>query len=224
MPEDLLLRVQKMDVAGGADRFPQLSAQLYNGAVQVPQPLLVGNLSFFQQEGIVADGLDLQKVIPGGDSAQLTPVLVVQHGPEQLSRRTGTTHNQPLPVGVDEAFGYDGIAGKVLQVGQGDQLVEIAQTSLVFRQQNHVTRPLAALDRRAQLKHRTVDLADALHLQVRQHPPKGHQHIPHHRGVITGPVVVEGRQTQVLRHNVQLVLAQAGQQILGQNQGINGRI
>ena len=35
------------------------------------------------------------------------------------------------------------------------------------------------------------------------------------------PVVVEGGQVQMLRHDVQLVLPQARQQVLGQNQGVD---
>ena len=48
------------------------------------------------------------------------------------------------------------------------------------------------------------------------------QHIGHSGRVIAGPVVVEGRQIQVLRHDVQLVLAQLRQQVLGQNQRVDG--
>ena len=109
-------------------------------------------------------------------------------------------------------------------MGQGDQLVEIAQTGLVLCQQNHVAWALAALHRRAQLEHCAVDLTDPLNFQVRQHPPEGNQHISHHRSVIAGPVMVEGGQTQVLRHNIQLVLAQIGQQVLSEDQRVNGRV
>ena len=41
--------------------------------------------------------------------------------------------------------------------------------------------------------------------------------------VVRRPVVVELRQTQGIGHNVQLELPQLGQQILGENQGIQVR-
>ena len=149
---------------------------------------------------------------------------MVQNGLEQLAGGTGAAHNQPLSVLVDEALGHDGEPVEVLQVGQGDELVEVAQTGLVFRQQDDVPRLLAALHRRAQLEHFPIDLIDALHAQVPQHPPEGHEHIPHHGGVVAGPVVVEGGQVQVLRHDVQFIFSQIWQQILRQNEGVDGGI
>ena len=50
---------------------------------------------------------------------------------------------------------------------------------------------------------------------------KGDQHIAHRGRVVTGPVVVEGGQIQVLRHDVQLELVQLRQQVLGQDQGVH---
>ena len=112
----------------------------------------------------------------------------------------------------------------MLQVGQGDELVKVAQTGLVFRQQDDVSRLLPALHRRTELEHFAVDLVNALHPQVPQHPPEGHEHIAHHGGIIAGAVVVEGGQFQVLRHDVQFVFSQIRQQILRQDQGVNGGI
>ena len=48
-----------------------------------------------------------------------------------------------------------------------------------------------------------------------EHFPERDQHIAHRGGIVAGPVVVEGGQVQMLRHNVQLVFAQARQQVLG---------
>ena len=57
---DLVLRVQEVDVPGGAHRLAQLLPQTDNGAVEVPQLLLVGGLPLPDHEGVVAQGLDLQ--------------------------------------------------------------------------------------------------------------------------------------------------------------------
>ena len=50
------------------------------------------------------------------------------------------------------------------------------------------------------------------------------QHIGHGGRVVAGPVVVEGRQLKVLGHDVQLILAQVGQQVLGQDQAVDGGV
>ena len=48
-----------------------------------------------------------------------------------------------------------------------------------------------------------------------EHFPERDQHVAHRGGVVTGPVVIEGGQVQMVRHNVQLVLAETWQQVLG---------
>ena len=77
-----------------------------------------------------------------------------------------------------------------------------------------------------QLLHLPVDLLQTGNSHLPPHSlKKGYQHIPHHPRVVRRPVVVEGGQIQMLRHDVQLILAQAWQQILRQNERINiGRL
>ena len=89
MPVDLVLRVQEVDVPGGAHRLAHLLPQADDGAVEVPQLLLTFHDSLAEHEHIVAQGLDLQVVVPGGDAFELIPVLSVHHRLEQLSRLTG---------------------------------------------------------------------------------------------------------------------------------------
>ena len=86
---DLVLRLLKVYVAGGADGLSQLLAQPDDGAVKLPQFLLRLDIAVAQHEHIVADGLDLQIVVERGDALQLRPVLVVRHSPEQLARLAG---------------------------------------------------------------------------------------------------------------------------------------
>ena len=54
-----------------------------------------------------------------------------------------------------------------------------------------------------------------------EHFPEGNQHVAHRGGIVAGPVVVEGGQIQMLRHNIQFVFGQLRQQVLGQNQGVH---
>ena len=114
----------------------------------------------------------------------------------------------------------------MLQVGQGDQLVQVAQAGLVFCQYDQVLGP--ALDLSAplppQLGHIGVDFRQVAQPHALHPSEEVGQHIGHRGRVVAGPVVVEGGQMQMLRHHVQLVPVQLGQKVLGQNQAVNGGI
>ena len=86
---NFVLRVQEVDVAGGTHRLAQLLSQPHYGAVEVPQLLFRAHHALAEHEHIVADGLDLQKVVPGGNALELLPVLVRCHRLEQLTRLAG---------------------------------------------------------------------------------------------------------------------------------------
>ena len=78
---------------------------------------------------------------------------------------------------------------------------------------------------RAQLEHFVVDLLQARHAALGEHGKEFCQHLRDRHGVVRRAVVVELRQLQMLRHDIQLILAQARQQILRQNERINiGRL
>ena len=89
MAVNLILRVQEVDVAGGTHGLAQLLPQPHHRAVEVPQLLFRAHHALAEHEHIVADGLDLQKVVPGGDALELLPVLVRRHRLEQLARLAG---------------------------------------------------------------------------------------------------------------------------------------
>ena len=122
---DLILRVQEVDVSGGAHRLAQLLPQPHHRAVEIPQLLLGADHALAEHEHIVADGLDLQKVVPGGNTLEFLPVLVRRHRLKEFACLAGRANDKPLPVLVDHRLGHDGVALEVLQVGQGDELVEV---------------------------------------------------------------------------------------------------
>ena len=66
--------------------------------VQVPQPLLVRHPAVAGQEGVVGDGLDLQKVVHLGHLGQRFLRFPLEHALEQLPRLAGGTHDKPLAV------------------------------------------------------------------------------------------------------------------------------
>jgi len=82
MAIDLVLRLLKMHVAGGADGLMQLLPQPDDGAIILPQLLLRLHVAVSQHEEIVADGLYLQIVVEGGNALELRPILVIRHRPE----------------------------------------------------------------------------------------------------------------------------------------------
>ncbi len=213
--EDLVLRVQEMDVAGGHHHLPQLLAQADNGAVVGPQILVGLGLVFFvcQHKAVVGQGLDLQEVIEGGDAPEFIVALVVQHRLEKLSRLTGGADNQPLPLVHQLRLGNPGHPAEVFQVGIGDQVVEVAQAHLVLGEQEDVS-CLAVGDVALgpQTHHGRVDGlqgVDVMLLFQLLHQPDHDQPAGH--GVIRRPVVVEVRQFQSFRHDIQLEFVEVGQ-------------
>ena len=228
MAVDLVLRIHEVDVAGGAHRLIEGLAQCQNGAVELPQLLLTLYDPLTEHVHIVADRLDLQIIVPRGDTHQLVPALAVHDGPEQLARLTGGADNKSLPVFVDETLGHDGKTLEVLQMSQRDEFVEIAQTGLVLCQHDKVVgaAPLsaAAACTGAQGTHGGVDLLERFDAHIVQIAVEGHQHISHCGRIIRCPMVVEGRQIQILRHHVKLIFAQLGQEILAEDQGIQAGI
>ena len=223
MAVGLVLRLLEVDVAGGADGLVQLPAQADDGAVELPQLLLRLDVAVAEHEHIVADGLYFQIVVKRRDAPELGPVLVVLHRLEQLPGLAGGADDEPLPVGHQLGFGDDGHPLEVLQVGGGDQLVQVLEAHFVLGQQDDVFGKAAGLAAPGpQLQHLGVDVLEAADAQFFFHLlEKRDQHIGHHGRVIGSPVVVEGGQVQILGHNVQLELVQLRQEILGQDQGVH---
>ena len=77
-----------MDVSRGTHGLVQLLAQGQDGAVEVPQLLLTVHHAPAEHESIVAQGLDLQEIIPGGNALQLIPLFSLGYGLIELPRLT----------------------------------------------------------------------------------------------------------------------------------------
>ena len=223
MAVSLVLRLLEVDVAGGADGLVQLLAQADDGAVELPQLLLRLDVTVAEHEHIVADGLNFQIVVKRRDAPELGPVLVVLHRLEQLPGLAGGADDEALPVSHQLGFGDDGHPLEVLQVGGGDQLVQVLEAHFVLGQQDDVLGKAAGLAAPGpQLQHLGVDVLEAADAQLLFHLlEKRDQHVGHHGRIVGGPVVVEGGQVQVLGHDVQLELVQLRQEILGQDQGVH---
>ena len=226
MAIDLVLRFLEMNVSGSADRLAQFLTQTDDGTVELLQVFLRLHLSLADHKLVVAEGLDLQKIVIVRDALQLVPVLVVLHCLEQFARLTGGTYNDTLTVLVQQRLGDRGHTLEILQIGGGDHLVQVLQAHLVAGQQDDVLGEAVGLAAQGtQLLHLAVDRLQGMDPPLMEHLPERDQHIAHRSSIITGTVVVKGGQIQMLRHDVQLVFAQFRKQILGQNQGIHiGRV
>ena len=122
---------------------------------------------------------------------------------EQLTRLAGRADDQALPMDHQLAFGDGGHPLEIFQVGSGDQLIEIFQAHLVPGQNNDVfgkTVGLAA--QRPQLFHLLIDGLEGVDPPLMEHFPERDQHVAHRGGIVAGPVVIEGGQVQMVRHNV----------------------
>ena len=227
MAVNLVLWLHEVHVAGGADGLMQLPSQPHDGAVELPQFLLVPRLAASQHEGVVAQGLDLQIVVKGRNTLQLVPILVLHHGAKQLAGLAGGADNKPLSVRRQLRFGNDGKALEILQVGGRHQLIQVLEPQLVFRQNNNVLGSAVVLIAQGpQLQHFFVYFLQAADAQLPPHfLKKRNEHVAHHARVVRSAVMVEDRQIQMLRHHVQLELAQLRQQILRQDQRVHiGRV
>ena len=65
---DLILGVLEVDVAGGHHGLLKLRAQPHHRAVKLPELLLALGKPLGEHKGVVAQGLDLQKVVERGDA------------------------------------------------------------------------------------------------------------------------------------------------------------
>ena len=76
--EDRILRVEEVDIPGGADRLFELIAHSHDGPVEIAQLLHIFAASGSHQECIVAGRLHLEEVVKPGDVEQFIPLLAVE--------------------------------------------------------------------------------------------------------------------------------------------------
>ena len=218
--EDGVLGIQEMHVAGGHHRQAQFFAQAHDAAVVFPQGLLVGHLAFPDQEGVVAQGLDLQVVVEPGDFGQLFIAGAVHHGAVQFARFAGGAHDDALAVFLQHGPGNVGLAAEILQVRLGNHVVQVSHAVLVGGQQDDVPGIAqgVALGNVVQV----LQLFGALLPGVVHHP---RQALGGGSGVVDGPVGVLERYAQALAHRSQPVGFQFRIQFPGQRQGVDlGRL
>ena len=114
-----------------AERVPALAAE-------IAQLLRLPRFAVFQQKLVVADGLDFQIVVKAGDAHKFFLGFSMHNRAEQLARLTGTAHNQPFAVLLDQLAGHVGVAVKVMDVPLAYQMVQVLHALLAFAKQDDV--------------------------------------------------------------------------------------
>lgn len=87
-----------MHVAGGDDRLIKLVAELYNHFIELLKLLHRFYRAVVEHEHIVANRLDFQIVVEGGDFLKLPPRLARDNRAEQLARLAGAADKQSFTV------------------------------------------------------------------------------------------------------------------------------
>ena len=221
---NFILRIQEMHVAGGDDGLSKLLAQLDDGAVEAAQLLFTFCQTLFQHEEVVAERLHLEEIIERGDAFQLRVALVRNDRLKQLACLAGGADEQTLAPAEHFRLRHDGVALEIFQIAVGNETVEIAQADGVFRKDDDVTRaPIHDLAAAAQLDHRGIDGLNGADVFFLQHRVEPREQVAAGDGVVGCTVMVEVRQAQEVRHDVELVFSKVGQKILRQNERVERR-
>ena len=226
MTVDLVLRLEEVDVSGGTHRLAQPPADLHDFSVKVPQVLHAPGNGFpflirTEHIGIVGQGLDFQVVVPGRNAVQFPIILSVYNGPEQLAGFACGADDEAFPVLVDQRFRHNGKTVEMIQVAFGHQLIEVSKAGLVFRQQNQMVVGTAAAAAALHPGKNPVDLAHTVCAHLAEQRNQFPEDKPADIGIIKGTMMVERRQLQPVCHRIQLVIAQLGTEILGQQHGVH---
>ena len=222
MAEDFVLRVKEVHIACRHDRLSEFLAEPDNRPVEAAQFFLVLGKPLVEHEAVVADGLNLQKVIEACDTLEFCPAFVVQDCLKQFARLAGRADNQALTPLQQFGLRHNGHALEVFEIAIGNQPVEIAQADGIFGKDDDM--PRTAVENfaaGAQLLHARVDLLKRVQSLLLHHLEKAHEQIPAGDRVVGGAVMVEIRQTQCIGDNIQLILAEFRHQILCQNERID---
>ena len=217
-----ILRFLEMHVPRSHHRLVQFFGQGNDGAVEVLHRLNGIHLAVAHHELIVAQGLDLQHIVIVGDTQKILVTASRHNGTVEFPCFAGRGKDQTFPILVEQAAGHPGLLEEILGVSSTDDAVQVFQARLVLHPDDEVVVFLFQhLFVAAQTGIDLLNVVDFLLVQVLQHllEDTGQGH-----GVIHRPVVVEGRDLQVLVDGIQLIVPQAREQCLGHGNGIDIRI
>ena len=127
-----------MDVTRRDDRLMKLITELYDRFIEFLKLLDRFYCAVVEHEHVVADRLDFQIIVEGGDFLKLPPLLARYNRAEQLARLAGAADKQPLAVLYELRFGNTRLFVEVIEMRHGNQLIKVFQSRLVFHENNLV--------------------------------------------------------------------------------------
>ncbi len=138
---DLILRIQEMHVTGSRHRLVELFPQPHDLPVDLHDifhGIYILHPLGLDHELVVAKRLDLQIIIEIHKSGDLRIRLPLQKRTIKLPRLAGAAHDQPFPVLIQKALRNPRPSGKISQMGQGDQPIQVHPSHIVFGQDDAV--------------------------------------------------------------------------------------
>ena len=140
MAVNLVLRLEKMHVAGRNDELAEPAAEREDTAVKFAQILLVARLAVVDEEVVVAQRLDFQIIVERCEPVEFGVAPAAHDGVEDLARLARRADEDTLAVPHQQALRNDGILPEVLQMRFGDELIEILEAGLVLHEQRDMPR------------------------------------------------------------------------------------
>ena len=214
----LVLGVQEVDVGGGHHGFSHGAAKVQDAAVEVLQHIHRGHAALVHEKAVVGQRLDLKIIVEGRDLAKLCVALAAHHRAVKLAHAAGRAHQDSLPVLLQQAFGDPRGLVEILEIRLGDHLIEVLQPLAVENQKDHVVGlfHIAAFEA-------VVNGFDVVEGFGPLGPKLGKELVHdagHDHRVVRSPVMVELREVQAVRDDIQLEALQIRKQRLAQGQGV----
>ena len=165
-----------MHITGSNQRLVQLFGQLCHLEIEIYQILITIDIrkSFLSHKKfIIANRLDFQIIIKGGNLQKLFLWGTSHNSPHQFSRLTGRANNQTLPILLNQLLGQSRTLEEKTQIGHGNQLVKISQTNRILGQNNNMVGPFLLIILTNQIPLYTIDNLDTCILGSRHGIWKG---------------------------------------------------
>ena len=130
--------IKIMGIAGGNDRFSVFFPQGYDFPVDFHQLFHIFNGSVVNQELVVNQRLNLQIIVKVHKAFDFLLAFLMEHRLVKLSRLAGRSDNKAFSVLFNHGFRHPRLFIKIVQVGIGNQFVQIFQSYPVLSQNNNV--------------------------------------------------------------------------------------
>ena len=214
-----------MHITGSHYRLFKLLSQPYDPLVQLLKLFYGIDRGLFipQHKFVVSQRLDLQIIVEIHQPCDLFFGSRAHQRLIQLSRLTGRTQEQALPMLCKHALGNPGPLGIIIQMGPGYQTIQIYPTNFIKSQDNSmISRKL--FDSFRIQGTQGIDLIQVCDILLLQHIQEFQENLCSTACIIHSPVMIFQRNVQCPGYRVQFKSIQAGQQYTSQPYRIHSRI